>query len=198
MQKRTWLASVAMAAFVCLVAGPVVAQDQGGMDAEMAAMMAAAQPNEHHHGLEWAVGTWKASSKFYDAKTPGAPPMETVGEATNTMIMGGRFMTTEFSGDFMGMPFEGLGIEGYDNITKQHVSTWVDSMGTMILQSKGTCSDGDKVRTLQSDFIDPATGKPTSVKLVTTFESDNKHVFEMFTLLPDGEEFKVMQIVYSK
>ncbi len=33
----------------------------------------------------------------------------------------------------MGMPFEGMGIDGYDNLAKQYVSTWVDNMGTGIM-----------------------------------------------------------------
>jgi hypothetical protein len=35
----------------------------------------------------------------------------------------------------MGMPFEGLGYTGYDNVKKQYFGTWIDSMSTGIMTS---------------------------------------------------------------
>ena len=184
---------VVAGAWLC---GPAMAQDESGMD--MAAIMAAAEPNEHHQRLEEVVGTWKAAGKFYNPMAPDAPPTESNGTATNKMVLGGRFLMTEFEGDFMGMPFKGLGMEGYDNSLERHVATWVDSMGTMIMQSEGECSQNGKVKTLVAEFKDPATGQMTTMRQVTTIQAENKHVFEMFTTLPDGADFKVMEIIYTR
>ena len=38
----------------------------------------------------------------------------------------------------MDMSFTGMAIEGYDNVKKKFVSSWIDNMGTMILNSEGT------------------------------------------------------------
>jgi hypothetical protein len=49
---------------------------------------------------------------------------------TNTMILGGRYQQSMIKGNMMGMPFEGMGLLGYDNAQKLFYSTWVDNMGT--------------------------------------------------------------------
>ena len=114
------------------------------------------------------------------------------------MIMDGRFLIMEYEGDFMGMPFKGLGIEGYDNLKQKHVQTWVDSLGTMVMVSEGSCSNGGKVRTVSSEFMDPMTGRMTKARQVLTVKSDDEHLWEMYTSMPDGSEFKVMEIAYRR
>jgi len=37
----------------------------------------------------------------------------------------------------MGMPFEGMGLDGYDNASKEYISIWIDNMGTGIMYMKG-------------------------------------------------------------
>ena len=40
----------------------------------------------------------------------------------------------------MGQPFSGVGIDGYDNLRKKYVTTWIDTMGTGIFSMEGTAS----------------------------------------------------------
>ena len=52
--------------------------------------------------------------------------------------MGGRYLEQRFKGDIMGMPFEGIGYTGYDNVKKQYWGTWMDNMSTGMMTSTGT------------------------------------------------------------
>lgn len=183
---------------VLLAAGAlgVHAQDAPDVDEMMAKMMELATPGEHHSHLAQMEGTWKAHGKFW--MQPGAPPTESVGTMKNSMTLGGRFLRQEFEGEFMGRPFTGFGIEGYDRGEGEHVAVWMDSMGTMMMVSHGRCSDGGKVRTLVSEFKDPATGVDTKMKFVTTVHGPDKHVMEAYTVLPDMEPMKTMEITYTR
>ena len=45
------------------------------------------------------------------------------------------------------MPFEGMGIVGYDNLLKKFVSVWIDNMGTGLMPGTGTYDAATKTYT---------------------------------------------------
>ncbi|MFQ5670045.1 MAG: DUF1579 domain-containing protein [Acidobacteriota bacterium] len=178
-------------------AGFVLAQEPAHeMDEAMARVMKYAQPGEHHQHLARQAGTWKAQGTFW--MQPGAPPVQSTGTAKNSLILGGRFLMTEYSGDFMSQPFQGIGLEGYDIDQDKNVGVWADSMGTMMMSFEGHCTEGGKVRTMTSQFKDPATGQMTSMKAVTSIQGPDKHTYTAW-MGPNAEEMKkVMEIVYTR
>ena len=168
-----------------------------GMSAEMTESMArAANPNEHHEHLARLVGEWEWTSKMW--MQPGAPPMETKGNAVNEMLMGGRFLESRFNGSFMGQPFNGISIEGFDNLQERHVGVWFDSGGTMMLNFLGECSEGGKILTTSAKYIDPMSGKPAKMKGKTTVANDNEYRFESWNSDESGEFQKTMEINYKR
>ena len=192
MSRRRYYYGVIFIASVLLFAGVGLHLAQ---EPDMEAMMKLAQPGEHHKMLAMLEGTWKTQGTFW--MVPGAPPTKSDGISKNTMIMGGRFLQSELKADFMGTPFTGLGIDGYDNASQKHIGTWMDSMGTMIMSSEGTCSDDHKVRTMISEFQDPATGKPMKMKQVITIVDSDKYIFEAYMVTSEGE-VKAMEIIYTR
>jgi len=167
----------------------------GGMDPGMDAMMKAGQPGEFHAKLKAMEGNWDTTVKSY--MSPGTPT-ESKGVSTRKWIMDGRFLQEDNTGDFMGMPFKGMGITGYDNIQKKYVSTWIDNMGTSIMNSTGTVDATGKTFTYECESPDPMTGKMTKTKMVTKIIDDKKHTFEMSGPGPDGKEMKMLEITYTK
>src|SRR5205085_6861885 len=107
----------------------------GAMDPQMAEMMKMAAPGPQHLALKPIVGKWKVSTKSYMA--PGEPTVSE-GSCTNSMILGGRFVQQIVKSTMMGMPFEGMGITGYDNMQKMYTFTWLDNMGTQTMSGTGT------------------------------------------------------------
>ena len=79
---------------------------------------AAGTPGAAHKALEPLVGNWTAEVKSW--MTPGAPPTVSQATAKSTWVMNGRFVQQEFTGDFMGKPFRGVGLTGYDNTKKKY------------------------------------------------------------------------------
>ena len=197
MQRRIWSLCALGACGLALVAGLAAAQQSGTTpSAEEQAMMAAAAPGEHHRHLDHYVGSWNTKITMWMA--PGQPPMTSTGSAEAKWALGGRYVESVYKGDMMGMPFEGHGTEGYDNLAKQYVGTWVDNMSTGVMVSKGTCSNGGKVHSSQSEMLDPMTGKPVKIRSVVTSVDANSYRMEMFMTPAGGTEFKTMEMVATK
>jgi hypothetical protein len=170
----------------------------GGMEMtpEMQQMMALAQPGPEHEFFEHFLGSWKYESTMW--MEPSAEPMITLGESTGKMILGGRFLQTEYRGDFMGMPFQGLGIDGYDRVAEKFVSVWMDNMGTMMIQLEGSLDKSGKVLTMHAEFLNPMNREVQKVRSVTTILDDKSHKFQWFGPGPDGKEFLTMEMHYTR
>ena len=201
MARIRWSMPVASAALVALTIASAAAQAPKDKPAaqssaeDMAAMMAAGAPGPQHKGLESMVGKWNATVKMFEA--PGAPPQVSKGVSTNEMVMGGRFVHQAFTGEFMGMPFTGMGLTGYDNLQKKYFGAWVDNMSTGMMVTYGTCSADAKTYEFKGEMPGPD-GKMGPVREVVKIVSDKQHVFEMYTPGPDGKEMMMMQITYDK
>ena len=163
--------------------------------AQMEAWMKASTPGDAHKKLDGMVGTWDVKVKAWMA--PGAPPMESTGTAVNSWVLGGRWMEEKFNGSFMGMPFQGIGYTGYDNIKKQYVGTWMDNMSTAVMVSSGKGASGNTYE-FTSSMDDPMTGKPAMIKEKVTFTDADHHTMEMWGPGPDGKVYKSMEISYSR
>lgn len=195
-----WMAMAAFAAVGVLTAvSPALAQPE--MSAEEKAMMEAwtkaMTPGAEHALLASRTGTWDATVTSWWA--PGTPPQVSQAKAVRKMALGGRVLMEEWTGTMMGAPFEGLGLSGYDNVSKSWWGTWNDNMGTGLMTMKGTCdADMKKGCTHTGTFMDPMTGKQKTTRSVSTWSSATDEKMEMFDKGPDGKEFKTMEIVMKK
>lgn len=165
--------------------------------AMMAAWEAASTPGQHHEYLAQTVGTWDVAVSSWMA--PDQPVMTSTGTSENKMIFDGRYLEQRFTGSFMGMPFQGQGLTGYDNVKKEYVGSWIDSMSTTMLISTGKAKDGGKVMTFDGECSDPMTGKSAKYHQVLTITSPDRHTFEMWSKDPkSGKDFKAMELVYTR
>ncbi len=163
----------------------------------MEAMIKAGTPGENHKLINTFAGTWSAAVKMWHGAD--SPAEESRGTATSKWIYGGRYLHEEFKGDFGGMPFEGSGLWGYDNVKKQFFSTWIDSMSTGLMVSTGKYDAASKTFTFTGSFPNPITGKDEKAREVVKIIDDNKHVFEMYgNDMGTGKEYKMMEIIYTR
>lgn len=187
-------------ALVLLIAIPVIAQEPPKMtpqeQAEMEKWMAAGTPGAPHKALEPLVGTFHVKASMWHA--PGAPPEVSEGVSENRWIMGGRYLEQTFKGSMMGMPFEGVGYTGYDNIKKRYWGTWMDSMSTAIMTSNGKTTDGGKTFTFDATMSDAISGKDMKIKEKMVVKSADEHIFEMWGPDKKGKNFKMMELHYTR
>jgi uncharacterized protein DUF1579 len=150
-----------------------------------------------HKMLAKANGTWDGDITMW---MPGAPEQKSKGVAVNKMIMGGRYQVSTNTGNMMGAPFEGISTVGYDNGKKMFVSSWIDNMGTGMMNLQGTWDDATKTITFKGKMVDGSLGGGREVDIRETFQlvDDTHQVMEMFVTGGDGKEFKSMHIDYTK
>lgn len=202
MQVRTKLAVLSLSVAL-LSGGLALAQDKpeanpmGMTPEQMEAMQKAAAPGEMHKHIGKMAGNWTFTNTMWMA--PGQPPMESTGTMHAETILGGRYVHSVWKGNVMGQPFEGHATEGYDNVSKQYVSSWVDNMATGIMYATGTCENGGKKCTTTGTSSDPMSGGPMTMKTVLTWVDDNSFKNEMYMKDPgSGQEFKTMEIVVKR
>ncbi len=164
--------------------------------AMMDAMMKAATPGENHKLLASINGTFAFVNKYW--MDPAAPPSESTGTATRTSILGGRYVEGIYKGVMGGMPFEGNGVDAYDNVTKQFVSSWIDNMGTGLTVLTGKYNAATKTITYAGDMADMMNpGKTYKVRQLVRIESPDRFVMEWYETRT-GKEAKTMEIVYTR
>ncbi len=168
--------------------------DQGTMNEEMMAWMKAAMPNENHERLNHMVGDWKCSVKMWE---PGKPPIESSGSCKNEWILQKHYVRTVYQGNFMGAPFEGAGITGYNNITKQYFSTWMDTMSTGMMTEYGQYDETTKTYTYTGKFDSPMGGKMSSQSEIKVLSKD-KHILTMLHGKDAESLTRVMEITYER
>lgn len=166
--------------------------DHGGMDpAMMEAWTKAATPGEPHAAFAESVGTWDAHITTW--MEPGAEPTTSAGTFERRMILGGRVLAEDFTGDFMGQPFHGHSLTGYDNVTGRYWSLWSDDMSTGPMISWGDWDDEVGGVVYVGEMSDPMTGVRTKSKSIWKQLEDGSEVFEMYEMR-DGGEAKTMEI----
>lgn len=155
----------------------------------------AATPGEPHKLFASLAGSWTTTTKEWTE--PGKPPAESTGTAEMKMLLDGRFLYQEFTGNMMGQPFSGIGIDAYDNMTKKYVTAWMDTMGTGIFTMEGTASADGKTITLRGSHPEPGGGKMTH-RAVWKIVDHNTQTFDMYGAHHGGKEMKVLEITYQR
>jgi hypothetical protein len=105
----------------------------------------------------------------------------------------GAYLQSTYKGDFMGQPFEGLGLLGFDVKEKKYVNLWMDTMSTTYMASAGEMDPAAKTLTFKGTFPDPVTGKAMPYRMVTKIVDENQHVFSMYGV-KEGKEALEMEI----
>lgn len=201
MTKKAWRWMAAGTIFlIAATTAPAGAQEpemSPEQKAQMEAWMKAMTPGAQHQEMAGRVGSWEGTVTMWEA--PGTPPQVSQGKSVRKMVLGGRVMLDEWSGVMMGMPFEGVGMTGYDNAARRWWSTWSDNFGTGVMNGVGTCdADHRKGCTFQSNFVDPVTGKEKKSRSTVRWPSPQEERMEMFDTGADGKDWKNMEIVLRR
>ena len=169
----------------------------------MAMMMEMGKPGENHKHLQEMAGTWSYTVKFW--MDPDAAPSESSGMAVTRTVMGGRYVISDITGKMqmpgpdgkmMDMEFVGMAIEGYDKAKKKFVSSWIDNMGTGIMNSEGTYDSATKTLTYYAEY-EPMPGMKTKAREALKIPDRDHHTMEFFEER-GGKEVKTMEIAYTR
>jgi hypothetical protein len=176
------------------------AQPQREMTAKQQAMMDAAQKaaavGPNHELLQSLVGEWSYAMKAW--MDPAEKPVESKGSSRIRSLMDGRYIQHEHNGTFMGKPYHGVGLLGYDNVTKQFQEHFFENVKTSQLLLHGSYDAATKTFTYRGEMDDLA--KPgTKVKIRETIRvpDRNTQMLEWYETR-DGKETKAMEVTYQR
>lgn len=149
-------------------------------------------PGPEHAVLASMCGNFRAHVTMEMA--PGEPANESEG-IYEARPIGGMWVAGSFKSQFMGQPFEGLSVLGYDARQKCYTSHWYDTMVTAPQTSHGTWDAGKKQMVMHGT----APGmKPDSMREVTSVHDDGSMDFDAYLIGPDGKETLTMHIRYTR
>ena len=168
-------------------------------------MMEMAKLNENHKLITSLDGTWTYTVKMWMNGDPNSKPDISKGTAVRKSIMDGRYVIMDVTGK-MDMPgadgkmkqvtFKGQGTEGYDNVKKKFVGTWMDNMGTGIMMSEGDYDPATKTFTYTSE-VEMVPGMKQKIREVVKVTDKNHMDFEWYEDR-GGKEAKTMEINYTR
>lgn len=144
-----------------------------------------AEPSAEHAELLRAVGEWDTVMKM--TMDPSAPPLVEKGTESVVAICDGRWVWTDYRQSFMGAPFEGHALMGWDSEAEKYVSFWFDSMSPTWNPSSGTYDAAKKTFTMNGTSRDPS-GKPATTREVTTWKDANTRHMKMEVTGEQGTE----------
>lgn len=161
--------------------------------AALASSRAPIKVTKEHELLHKDVGNWSATIKM--AGAPGEAATEEPGSERVAAICDGQWLWTDFEAKFMGAPFEGHGLIGYDPNEKQYVSFWIDSTSPALMKTSGSFDAAKKAYKMAGSSVDP-TGQPMKVEEVLTWKDDNTRVLQM--QFKSAAQTQNMEITYKR
>jgi hypothetical protein len=184
----------------------VAAEPQKPNEAEMMAkMMELSKLNDNHKLLASLDGTWNCDVKMWMDGDTSKKPDVSKSTAIRKSIMDGRYVVMDVTGK-MEMPgpdgkkkemtFKGHGTEGYDNVKKKFVGTWMDSMGTGIMMAEGDYDPATKTFTYTGEF-EMMPGMKQKIREVVKITDKDHMDFEYYEER-GGKEMKTMEIAYTR
>lgn len=137
------------------------------------------------------VGTWDAQIEIRVA--PGAPPQRSKGVSSSRLIGGGRWLVTDFENE---TGFQGHGVYGWDAARGIYTGVWVDSQRSFIAVAEGTW---DAQRRIMTFVTEAAFGdRRVRWRELTETRADGTQVFRSLMPGPDGGEFEMMTVTYTR
>lgn len=191
------LAAVALVGGTALVtAAALRPQDKGEggpPEFDFVKMMELATPGEPHKELAKMAGAWEHEYKW--RMSPDAEWLDSKGTSEAKTLLGGRYVMETSKFTMMGMPIEAIHILGYDNMKKEYISLWADSMSTWWVTSRGK-EGADGAIEMKGTMVDVAGERP--FRMVIHPKSDDLHEAEMYDTIPSAGEVKVMTITSKR
>jgi hypothetical protein len=224
MNVRTLVCGFVLGAAAALVTTSALSQDHGkggaggagnqpqlpspqDMQKMMELWMKAMTPGPQHKAMAESVGTWETTTRMW-MEGPQGPPTETKGTCERKSVLGGRFITEIMKSDMMmpdmktgemkSVPWEGMGMFGYDNNRNMYVGCWADTMNTHLLTMKGTASPDGRTVTYYGEMDEPSLGVyGRLVKYQTQVKSADEQLFAIYDLAA-GDNYKVLEVTYKR
>jgi hypothetical protein len=153
-------------------------------------------PSSFHQHLRPLAGEFDGVTLYLPG--PVGESRESKARFQRRWILNGLFLAEEYEGQLFKRPFSSFGLIGYDIGRKTYVAAWCDTMDSSLDMFTGEASDDGKVITFKCTYDDPVSRELRIMKYIFRIESDDRHMIELFNVLPDGTEIKVLETTCTR
>lgn len=171
-----------------------------GTDPQATAECPPVGPGPEHERFGDFVGTFRSEVRMW--MDPTSPePFTSTGTMVNELDLGGRFLRHTYAGDQVDGPFpsfEGRGFWGYNAAAERWEGFWIDNVSTGMDLERGQLEPDGRTWIMHSTFVHPATGAEQAKRTEIVLQDRDHHRMTTWFTQPDGSEFKVMQIDYTR
>ena len=195
----------AFALIAVMFLSPVLLRSQEDVDTTeqedmMAEYMKLAQPSEEHKLLESMVGKWEQTGKYWEK--PGAEPTVATGKSVNKIVLGGRFLMSEWEEGEGEMRGKGLNMIGFDRRFNRYTLVGFDTWGTYYVTAAGTRDETTNTISMSGEEHDPLGKFTQKYDFIFRFVDDDTYIIELvFKKGPLTEglpEFKMAETTFTR
>ena len=152
------------------------------------------KPGPIHEKLAKLAGEYTFVTKF--RPQPNAEPQETSGTATLSMMLDGRFLREENSGEMLGQKYRGVRVYGYNSDVKRFEGVWMYTGSVAMMNLVGKSDDEGKSVNWVAE-AETANGK-MKLDVITRVVDEDHFVVEMIAKLPNGEKGPAFESTYTR
>ena len=156
----------------------------------------AAEIGDEHKWLGNLQGKWKTLTT--QRIKPDAPPVESTGTSEFQLFMDGRFLLENNKSGGSAGNSQGMGIIGFNNMTKKYERVWFDTHSTAMLKSEGTYDKSHDEILWTDQWCDPTTGQIVTTQSALRRNSDKDYIFTQTETLPTKAVFLTLKVQYKK
>lgn len=182
------------------------AEDMQKMMEGMKKWVASIKPGKQHEPLNQFAGTWETVTRMWMAG-PNSPPAESKGVSEVKWVLGKRFLLEEHKGEMLmpdetgaikQIPYEGIGMWGYDKVRNMYVGTWASTAGTNLQVMSGTADPAGKLFRFFGEMDEPMLDiYGRIVKYENKIVSEDTHILTIYDLAA-ADDYKVVEITYTR
>jgi hypothetical protein len=181
---------------------------QAGAQPETPAWMRRGLPGPGHTALNPLVGAWRVQMSIHAAmgRSPDAPPIVSDDlTCGREWVAEGRYIEDMTQGTAAGAPYWRKGWLGYSTMDRRYEWVTIDAVNTMMMSYAGARGSGDRrpismtgVFTDQGIAGEQSVGKSVDMRTVIAFESNDRHVIELYFTPRGKPEMLATRAVYTR
>ena len=180
--QRTHLMLLPVVALLSFAAGAALQEGGGGMTP--------ATPGEEHALLERMAGSWTTHLNMMGNTSEG--------KHEKKLDLGGLWLVGRMEGEFMGQPFTGIDVIGWDPEKEKYVGIWVDNFTAAIQTLEGSYDPEAQRLEFEAPSVNPMTGEPVTELHRWDLSEEDRLVYSMLFPSPDGGEFELFAVEYTR
>lgn len=192
--------AAASALLATLTSAPAARAQEPDEEARRRAMaqraLEAAQAGPEHERLAALAGDWNVTISTWT--TPTAAPLVATGSATNRMILGGRFLSSETSATLGDRAAESISMLGYDRRSNRYTIAAFDTRGTHYLTAEGLWDAGSRALTMYGEKLDLIANRTEHYTMVVRRPGPDEYILEISFRLPSGESFRAVEVRHTR